>query len=348
MQTYFKSILHYFLTLLALPLVAPYGAVVWARNFLFDKGILKTYRSSMPVICVGSYLVGGTGKTPTISLIAQILTELGHKPVILSRGYGGKLLGPHLVKNSDLPEQVGDEPLMLTALSKSQAPVVISKSRVAGAKFIERERLGNIILLDDGYQHRYLERDLNILLIPQKRSLRDAILLPAGRMRETLNSAVSRANIVLVVSRDEVGKFANHNYNKFSLPTFDLSIIPGEIFDTTTNEKLAIDCLDKLPVTAVAAIAQPEQFFKMLEKLGARIERKISFRDHHNYSSDDWINIAKDSKLMITTAKDYIKLRKFSEPTTQLAVLDLKIELPANQKDLFTTELRKIFTDCNQ
>ena len=162
---------------------------VEVRNYLFDVGLRKQAKSKLPVISIGNITVGGSGKTPVSALMVETLIELGKKPVLLSRGYGGSSKGPTLVKVETTAKLVGDEALMQARGFNFEIPVVISRKRSLGAKFIEENNLGDIIVLDDGFQHRMLSRDLDIVVLDISEKnfetrFKLGRMLPAGRFRE--------------------------------------------------------------------------------------------------------------------------------------------------------------------
>ena len=184
-------------------LSAIYNLLTKVRNLLYDKGILSSYKSNLKVISVGNISVGGTGKTPLVIYLSKILKDKGYKPVVLSRGYKGSIKGPHLITDTNTYHEVGDEPLLIKNLAS--VPVVIAKKRVKGAKIIEELKLGDIIILDDGFQHRALKRDLDIVCIDA--SSEESVskfftdkLMPAGRLRESRASGLKRANAVVFFS----------------------------------------------------------------------------------------------------------------------------------------------------
>ena len=176
-----------------------------ARNGLYDRGVLRGYRSKLPIVSIGNVTVGGNGKTPLCQFLASDLIQRGMRPVILSRGYGGTVRGPYRVKTTDSSHLVGDEPLLLA--SASDVPVYVSKSRVVGVQRIEEEGTGNVVILDDGFQHRALARDFDIVSIfvgsdEGIHSFLRGTLLPVGRFRaRTEKKALRRAQAIVLSER---------------------------------------------------------------------------------------------------------------------------------------------------
>lgn len=307
-------------------LSALYGSAVYLRNKAFDLGLFRTYRSSLPVVSVGNFTAGGTGKTPFVRYLAQHYLDLGRNPVILSRGYGGSCKGPYVLRGeSDSPDFVGDEPLMQQKYFAGRVPVVISRKRVAGAKLIESQKLGDLILLDDGFQHRWLERDVNILLVAGDmmtgRSIAEGEkLLPLGHLRETVGSAMKRATALVSVRRG-YGTSAGADYRNIRcllstddrrpLPCGELFLHPGELKLLSTGDTVPfVAAANIFPdgVFAFSGIAYPENFFLMLGSSGARVVESQSFPDHHRYIGADVRRMLERKLPLVCTEKDAIKL----------------------------------------
>lgn len=288
------------------------------RNFLFDKQILKTYKSSIPVICVGNLTVGGNGKTPLCILLAKKYAHLN--PVILSRGYRAKNSGVIVVNDSHTATEVGDEAKMIF---DAGFLVVIAPSRISGAKWIEKHKLGKLIILDDGFQHRYLERDLNLVLIDC--SSRKAVfnfklghLLPLGRFRESKRTGFGRADAVILSSRSksEVKVKSEDLGIPSNIPVFHSKIIKTKIFPTIDKTKSFV---------AVCAIANPTGFFKVLGELDLNILEYYTKGDHYSFTKNDIEKIKArfpDAEI-ICTEKDAVKLR----PLINVYSLQIEVDL---------------------
>jgi len=187
--------LHVFFSLLSLP----YGGAVRARNRLFDSGFLEQQRIGCPVISVGNLTVGGTGKTPMVILLAGMLKDRGLRPAVLSRGYGGKNRADVLVVSDGMrvlagPDEAGDEPVLI-ARRLGDVPVLAGPKRVITGRHALEHFSVDAILLDDGFQHRYLHRDLDIVLLDSRQPLGNGFLLPRGPLREP-PSALARAGVI--------------------------------------------------------------------------------------------------------------------------------------------------------
>lgn len=292
------------------PLSRMYRSITAIRNHLYDSGSLPVYHARIPIVCVGNLTVGGTGKTPLVLALASSFVARGERPVILSRGYGGRYRGPYVVKSSDEAKDVGDEPLLLAR--RGICTVVISRDRVAGARFIEGAQRGSVIILDDGFQHRRLGRSCNIVsfFVGTERAVEEierGELLPRGRFREDRDSGLHRADMVVLSTRG--GRLTDsmrariHAVMPQHIPILELSTValPPSRSDTV---------LEKGPVWLFCAIANPEGFLQSLESLGYTIAGTSFFSDHHSWSSSELAKLKEQAKglPLVCTEKDAIKL----------------------------------------
>ena len=287
-----------------------YKYLMRLRNRLFDWGVINQYRSALPIISVGNISVGGTGKTPLVVSLVSLLQKNSLSPVILSRGYGGNDSGPRLLEKNDPPQEVGDEPLMLQ--KRLGVPVVIARKRVFGAQYIEKNALGNVILLDDGLQHRYLGRSINIVLIPadSEERVNDVIqdrVLPDGRLRESRYDAISRADVIIFSLRTIEKKSIFEKLLPLipeSIPCFVSSISTAKVL----NNNGAL--VSPQPVHLVSGIAHPEAFAETLSSLGFKILSHEAYGDHHSFpkTSIERIRSLSSQAPVVCTEKDWVKL----------------------------------------
>jgi len=280
-------------TLLA-PLVPLYAGGLTAKNFAYDAGWIKPKRLSWPVISVGNLSVGGAGKTPVVIRLAQLLTEQGHHIDVLSRGYGRITSDTVRVDPEGLAARYGDEPILIAR--NANVPVYVGSHRYAAGTLAEHEHPGpGIHLLDDGFQHRRLARDLDIVVLHS--SDFNERLLPIGRLREPL-AALSRASILILRDEDRRLETALRRYN----PTAPIWI---------QHRRLAIPQLKR--VIAFCAIARPDEFFSTLRSHSTDVAATSAFRDHHIYTDADLDRLLelRDqnwAEAFITTEKDWVRL----------------------------------------
>jgi tetraacyldisaccharide 4'-kinase len=327
----------------------PYRWAIKARVFFYDAGLLNTKRLPCPVISIGNITVGGTGKTPCVMLLARGLKERGIPTAILSRGYRRKQSSDSLVSDGRSlflsPEESGDEPYLM-ATSLKDIPVLVSKDRfVTGQMALQRFGVRGI-LLDDGYQHLQLHRNLNILLIDSNVGFGDDHLLPRGILREPL-SHLQRADL-FVLTKVEEPKACQHLEMKLH------QIHPrAEVFHShyeslsLINPKGKEEDLTSLQgkkVLALSGIANPDYFSFLLKKCGMEIGREIIFPDHYFYSTGDLVYIEENIKGMdwlVTTEKDMLKLQTLS--VGHLPIRALRIEMKIWEEEEFFKKITQLF-----
>ena len=322
-------------------LLAPFGLVYSRiqklRATLYRAGILKTHRLPRPVISIGNITVGGTGKTPVTAYIARLLLEQGCKVAILSRGYGGTLEGQSVVVSDGAtvmlgPRECGDEPYLL-ASTVPGLMVVIGADRYAAGQLAVQQLSPDIFLLDDGFQHLRLSRDLNILLLDSSRPFGNGWTLPAGLLREAADAAV-RADVIILTRCPEGATVAPRVSGK---PAFAASHRLVDVLPLTGGTPVSLADLRGPAFLAFAGIAQPDFFFSALRDRGINVVHTLPFPDHADYdqASLDTIRDALRSSgagYAITTEKDGVKLKQLSAEVaavTYVARLDIVIEEPA-------------------
>jgi tetraacyldisaccharide 4'-kinase len=271
-----------------------YKSVVGFRNAMFDREILRARRLSWPVVSVGNISVGGSGKTPFVIMLGELLANRGISFDVLSRGYRRSSRGVLTVKANGSPEEFGDEPLLIAR--KLSCPVIVGEDRHSAGLEAEEHCTGAapnaLHLLDDGFQHRQLHRDFDIVLLNEQ-DLTDE-LLPSGRLREPLSS-LSRADAVVVDLAFSAEKLAQGDFQIWRAQRLlDVPVINA-------------------PVIAFCGIARPKRFFAELRQHGLEVIREIVFRDHHRYTDADAQELAQQQALspgsrLVTTEKDAINL----------------------------------------
>lgn len=243
-------------------------------------------------------MTGGTGKTPVVIALAGACRDLGYHPVVLSRGYRRTSNNTLVASKGEGPivswEKAGDEPFMISMRLPNVA-VVVGSSRYEAGCLAEKERLGDLFILDDGFQHRQLARDVDIVTIDLADWHKEVKLLPTGQWREP-KSALARADFICVGQESKIPDF--------NLPTFSVETVVDGIF--RNGSKVPVESLRGVGVTAFAGIAKPERFFATLEKLGLELIQKKIFPDHHTYKPRELSNLGDGIK--ITTEKDIVRL----------------------------------------
>ena len=279
---------------LLIPAEVLYRSAVAARSKLYDWGVFRARAFPVPVISVGNLTVGGTGKTPVAAWLAGQLIQRGMKPAIVLRGYGG------------------DETIVHQRLNPG-ALVVAAADRVRGIR--EAVSKGaNAVVLDDAFQHRRARRDADIVLINADAWRGKPHLLPAGPWREPLR-ATRRATLVVITRKiaerstvDDVRRALSNAAPQ--IPVVTVYIGPSELRSTATGQSLPLQAVDGADLTAIAAIAHPDAFFKQLTELGA-VVRPFSFPDHHAFTRQEARSLAdaaSNSDFVVCTLKDAVKL----------------------------------------
>jgi tetraacyldisaccharide 4'-kinase len=307
------------------PIAAIYGPVV-KRRFVHAR----PFHSALPVICIGNFTVGGTGKTPLALLIARELKARGERPTFLTRGYGGRQVGPHRVDPArDTAADVGDEALLMSHV----AATLVARDRAAGARAIAQDAGpggASVIVMDDGLQNPWLAKDLTIAVVDGRRGFGNGEVLPAGPLRAPLEFQLGLADAILVNHPPEgagVGPSAVAEWLRQRFPGPVLDARPHPVGDTSAFKGARI--------VAFAGIADPGRFFRLLEALGAVTVERVVFPDHHPFSEADatrLLSLAADSGAMLaTTEKDHARLTGGTEARGELRkrvrVLGIKLSL---------------------
>lgn len=306
------------LRLIFLPIAWVYGAVVWLRNRLYDRGIFKGQSGELPCIVVGNIDTGGTGKTPHVLWLASRLKE--QSPAILSRGYGRKTRGFRVVLESDSPEQTGDEPLLYA--KNLNLLVVVCEDRVDGVHHIAAMGGANMVLLDDAFQHRRLRADLNIVLVRHDLPPWCNHYLPVGSLRDH-RSRLQQADVVIVtnhpLAEGEIkpkNGFEDRIRSKAKLPE------ATQVFFSGYEYQLPVCVRGTMPqvpetIIVVTGIARPEM---LLEHLAHHftVLRHFNYADHHWFTShdlDQWKSLAlrHPGSAVVTTTKDFVRIEQLGD-----------------------------------
>ena len=317
------------------------------RNDLYDRGLLKSYLASIPVVSVGNISAGGNAKTPICIFLAEQFKKRGWRPALLSRGYGGKIAGPHQVTASDQPEQVGDEPLLIHL--RTQVPVIIARDRVAGAKFIEKLSDIDVIILDDGFQHRRLARQIDLIAvdISDKTAIDhfcQGLLLPTGMLRENRDRALKRAQLLVLAERG----LSKASTSQEILPLLDLIPAALKAYRSSIRTLPVRSIQGEFPlnkgsdIVAFSGIAKPTSFFETLRQLGLKVVAEVAYRDHYPFSEKDIQNLRERyPKLpLVCTEKDAVKLKKFTNLAGSIYYMPIEITVEPQQE--FFAEIEEL------
>ncbi len=302
-----------------------YNIITSIRNFLYDKNILKSVKVNAFVISVGNLTTGGVGKTPLVAEIAKYFQAKNKRVAVISRGYGGKLSNKQVNVISNgieifySAQQAGDEPYWLAQNLKNTC-ILTCSNRVKAAKYAIQNMGIEVIILDDGFQHRKIQRDLNLVLIDSQKLLGNKKHLPAGPLRENIKG-LKRADKLVIMNKtsQKIDKavlseiFEKYDDNK----TFICNLVPGFTYNIKTLEALPINT----EVTAVCAIGQPEQFYNFV-KQKFNLINTVTFDDHHAYTESE---ISQIQGNIVTTEKDAVKIEKFN--LDNIYALKLKAEI---------------------
>lgn len=293
-----------------LPLSSVWKLAAWLRNQWTTP-----VQVGAPVLCIGNLTAGGAGKSPMVAALQARLAGRGIQVHVVTRGYGGRIAGPHLVdERKDRFEDVGDEPLMLSA----NGPVWVARDRVAGASAAV-EAGAQLILLDDGYQNPGLRKDAAILMIDAGQGFGNGRVIPAGPLRETISEGVKRANLTIVLGPEAERISCRESWPELTmLRSVDAQLIPQQ-----TGLPLADE-----DVMAFAGIGRPEKFFDTLREMGANLIAAHSFADHQSFPAAILRRLLKESReasaVLVTTEKDAVRLPQSMR--TEILTVQVRLE----------------------
>ncbi len=305
-----------FMHYLFLPFSILYGIVIRLRNNLYDSGLLVSDTLSVPVISIGGLTVGGAGKTPLVQYLTEKLIATGYKPAVLSRGYGRTTKGIVLAKPGMNWKDIGDEPAFLASVLP-ETPIIVGSNRTKlGQIAIERFK-ANVLLLDDGFQHRKTNRLINVVVIDASIPIRACHLIPAGPFREPLSS-LERADI-LFLTRTDQGASKLLNTQRFLAVSPKLDIIrttyrPSSLNQLAGGNRFYLEWLSGRDIIVLCGIANPTSFVETIQNLGGRVQNILAYPDHYPFSHSDLDNAMAVAQKMgvswiITTSKDAVRIQ---------------------------------------
>ena len=323
---------------IALAISWPYRLIITFRSRLYDKRILAVIKLPCPVISVGNITVGGTGKTPCVIMLAQMLQSQGFRPAILSRGYGGKNTkqvsiisnGKSVLLDS---KTSGDEPFLM-AKSLNNIPIIVGPKRIKTGRVAISQFGANVLICDDAMQHRQIFRDIDLVLLDSQNPFGNGHVLPRGKLREPI-AGLKRASAFLLTRTDETNEAGNINSKLAQLGNIPIftsihklqNVIKGDYSDIWPISKLS-----GKKVCAFCGIAKPDSFQKSLLAAGANILSWDTFPDHHSYSRDELDTIKSKfsnhkADIIITTQKDGMRLQNFPDFLSKIYLLRIEMEV---------------------
>ena len=319
-------------------LAGAYRGAVTTREWLYHRGVLKSLMAGCPVVSIGNLTVGGTGKTPAVELAVRTLAQLGHRPAVISRGYRRRSRGVQVVADPASirleGEDAGDEPFLL-ARRLPGVPVVVGANR-ADAVRVARERFDiTAIVLDDGFQNRTLQKDLEVIMARATRPWGNGRLLPDGPLREPLR-ALARADLVVAAGAAAIAEApdvaAAINQYAPGCPLLAARYAPVECWEAQRVRPVPLAQLAGARLLAFAGIVAPGGFRSTLAELGVQVEAVIGFPDHHWYDERDLAGLESRAAApridgLVTTEKDWVRLRPLRPCRRPLYVVSVRLDL---------------------
>ncbi len=310
-----------------------YGAITWSRNALYDVGVLKAYSAGIPVISVGNMTMGGAGKSPLVECIVRHIIKQGRKPVILMRGY---------MQRSDAvisdEREVFDEKF-------PQVEVLVGADRRSNIQKFLAANTCDVFVMDDGYQHRQVQRDLNIAVVDATCPFGNRSLIPRGILREGLG-ALKRADVIVLSRADLAGAQAAAVRAEVQSRSKDVKILeashrPCHFVNVVSGETYPLNHLQGARAIAFCGIGNPSAFFKTLDQLKIQIARADTYIDHYEYRREDidqLSGLATEHQVgwVITTQKDAVKLKQIAEEIPDgihLVYLEINLEIINGQEE---------------
>ncbi|UOF02409.1 tetraacyldisaccharide 4'-kinase [Bdellovibrio reynosensis] len=315
------------------PLSFLYDRLVETKNHLYDRGIIKSYQAPVPVVSIGNLTVGGTGKTPITDLCLKHLSSNGKKVAVISRSYRADAESACQVDVSHpfAARYFGDEPVLL-AQANPAVSVFVGPKKWATAQYAVAKDEFDLLIVDDGFQHRKLHRDLNIVILDATENIENYHVLPEGRARESWDR-LDRSDLI-IVSKANLASQADLKNLEARLPKNKEVLYCGygihKIHNLQTAEVKETASLAGKKLFLVSAIARPDVFEKMMGEMGEVSEDSLHYRDHHQYTESDIKNILTQFKksqadFLITTEKDAVKLRPLFEDASLLWSAPLEV-----------------------
>jgi tetraacyldisaccharide 4'-kinase len=323
-------------------LAGSYRGLLGAREWLYARGVLQSRALDCPVAAVGNITVGGTGKTPAVELAVRTLLELGHRPAVLSRGYGRRGGGVQIVADAASirldAEEAGDEPFLL-ARRLPGVPVVVGPNRYEAGR-VARARFGvTALVLDDGFQHRTLRKNLEIVMARAEQPWGNGRLLPGGPLREPLGG-LSRAHLVVATGARRLAEAPEVTETLAriapAVPVLTAVHVPTECFESGAMRFVALDALAGARLVAFAGIGSPAGFRRTLAEAAVTPIDFLAFGDHHWYTREELARLERRATEVgadgfVTTEKDWVRLRPLPPLARPVYVLSVRLVLTSGE-----------------
>jgi len=329
----------------------PYRFIMTVRNLLYDCGILKTIRLTVPVVAIGNLTHGGTGKTPLVIALTALFQKQGYKVGIITRGYKRSTHGQIVVKDGQKllasPSSSGDEPYLIAQKTKD-AVIIADADRIAAGWSAISDYHCNLLIADDAYQHRRLHRDLNLLLWDGSTEPQNERVAPLGRMRESWQG-LSRADILFISRTTQIPESIDLFFQQHQ-PDLIRTALPVSIQSIVhygNQETIAIDKIENRRLLAFCGLGNPQQFFKTLQVLSPAEIIQKSFPDHHKYNELELSHLAAEAKndqcdYLITTEKDAVNLPVAAQALPHLLILQITCQVNKNIEAVILQKLQPL------
>jgi len=313
-----------------------YGLITATRNLFFNIGFLQSKKFDIPLIGVGNLSVGGTGKSPVVMYLADLISKKQLRTGVLSRGYGRKTEGYEVTNYDSDYTLVGDEAMQIFLRFKNRIVIAVCEDRVAGAKKLIEDMDLEVLILDDSYQHRYIKPSFNILLTEFSDPFFKDYVLPAGNLREP-RGGYKRADIILVtkcpsnITHEQKLQFISRIKPRGHQKVF-FSSIDYEDSVHSANESLPVNNLKYYEILLITGIANPKYMIRELNKYAQKVHH-LKFPDHHSFTIQDLNKIESkyrtlgEYKLILTTEKDYVRLKNFENMADKLYYWPINISM---------------------
>ena len=318
------------------PLAMLFWGILFWRNLFYTFGFFVSRKLPTKVISIGNITTGGTGKTPAVIYLAKTLIKRGKKVAVLSRGYGRKTAGTQLVTDGKTPaldwRNFGDEPTLISK-ALSGVPVVVDEKRHRGGMFLVDKFNPDVIIMDDAFQHRAIERDVDIVLINSQDQRSDHKLLPYGFLREPWIH-LKRAHVIIFTKTNlmKPAPFLRSMARNSKVPRFRSTLLCGPLFSPEGKYK---DISKENSVLALSAVGDHGGFMRTLNGAGLNIVEELVFKDHHDYTQEDVERTQKHlsksgAEYVVTTEKDMVKLDQLD--LSKIEIYSIGVEFTLSQK----------------